>query len=301
MNMNLLERLKHEVLLLDGAMGTILGHKLQKRGIELKNYVLANYLYSTIIDKIHRAYISAGADIITTNTLTGTRKKLEQASDEKVDAAAVSILNEEAVEIAMNTAKGKSVYVAGSIGSLGEFIMREGYEIGMPKAEALSLYQEQAEALSDADFFLIETMFDLEEAKVAAEAVQGYDKPVAVSFSLEKGKTLYGDSLEKIAEECEQAGVDILGINCVEGMEPAINYVKELKKYSHLPLIVYPNAGKPDTKGNYPETPKEMAKRLPELLELGVSIVGGCCGTTPSHIREFRKVIDRHKRELQSN
>jgi 5-methyltetrahydrofolate--homocysteine methyltransferase len=295
--MNLLERLKHEVLLLDGAMGTILGQKLQKRGIELKNYVIANYLHADTIQKIHKSYISAGADIITTNTLTGTRKKLEQGSDEKADSASAAIFNEHAVENARDASKGKSVYIAGSMGSLGEFIAREGYDIGISRYEALSLYREQAEALEDVDFFLIETMFDIEEAKIAVEAVQQYLKPIAVSFSLQKGKTLYGDSLEKIAEKCKQAGVDILGINCIEGMEQAISYAKELKKYSALPLIVYPNAGKPDKKGFYPETPKEMAKRLPELLDIGVSIVGGCCGTTPSHIREFRKIVDNYNKK----
>lgn len=281
--MSLLEHLKHEIMLLDGAMGT----ELMRRGVEIKNYTLVNYLDGCIVEKIHKDYINAGADIITTNSFSGTRTILEKASEETVDDNIVSFFNEEAVELAKLARKGKNVYIAGSIGPTGELELKQD--------EVQTLFREQGKALQDVDFYLIETMYNLTEALLAVEAVKEYHKPVAVSFQLVSGKTIYGDTISKIAVECEMAGVNILGINCVDGIEKAIEYTRELKQHTKLPLIVYPNAGMPDQYNNYPETPEDMAKKLPELLDIGVSIVGGCCGTTPEHIRTFRKVLNEYK------
>jgi 5-methyltetrahydrofolate--homocysteine methyltransferase len=321
--MNIVARAKEQILLLDGAMGT----ELLKRGIRPGTYLVNIDPHSIrIVEEIHRQYLDSGADIIETNTSTGTKQCLEKSVNEMIDIENnnhngkfsgtledcfnnivqddldhVTKYNLVAATLAMNVAGRK--YVAGAISTIGKLVSKtaesqtDDYFISWE--DAYGLFIEQVGALNKAliDFYLIETMYDVNEAKLALKAAKNKNRPVAVSFSIENsGKTLYGNSIADIVGMCRNNGADMLGINCVKGIEPAIEFANEVRKLDKdIPLIVYPNAGIPDANYNYPQSPEHMASKLPELLSAGVNVVGGCCGTTPQHIRLFREVIDDYQ------
>jgi 5-methyltetrahydrofolate--homocysteine methyltransferase len=284
----IVERIKlGEVLLLDGGLGT----ELQKKGFKGKNSFTANTDSPALVQEVHLDYIAAGANIIETNTFGASASLLSIPEDKE------SL--EKAVELAKRSAENKA-YLAASIGPIGKPVApKEDYETDrffISWRAASEVFEAQAELFSrlGIDIYWIETMNNINEARLAADACTRYGLPIALSFAInaETNKTSFGHTITDIVQLSEDTGIDILGINCIKGIKDAILIASELKKQTQLPLAVYPNAGIPNTNGVYPESPAYMASRVPELIELGVNIIGGCCGTTPEYIKAFREVID---------
>lgn len=241
------------------------------------------------------SYVQAGADIVLTNTFGGTRMKLAKAGlDSKTGE-----INRLGAEISRQAAADRSLIFA-SIGPTGEFMK----PLGMAsEEEMLRDFAEQARALAEggADGIVIETMTDLAEAKAALRAVkENTNLPVAVTLTFDKGKkgyaTIMGIRPEQAARELEKSGADIVGANCGAGIENMVDLMKVMRRATQLPIWCKPNAGLPELVGGrtlYRESPEMMASQFKSLVDAGARIVGGCCGTTPAHIRLFVRERDR--------
>lgn len=281
--------LKERVFVLDGAMGTEI---LRRTGQGFEFPEILNIERKNIILDIHRTFIDAGADIITTNTFGANRLKLEefQAGNR------VKELNSSAVEIAKRAREERDVFVAGSMGPIGRLIHPLG---DLKEEDVYNAYAEQAGALekSGVDFLLIETQIDLLEAKIAARAaMERTSLPVAVSlsFSHEEGRTVTGTDPEVFSISFSSTGLEILGINCGGHPGEFEKFIEKIRLHCDKPLAVYANAGIPEKKGGkviYPLSPEEYAKYAWKFYELGASVIGGCCGTTPEHIRLISKML----------
>lgn len=289
----LLERLAAgDVLVADGATGTM----LMERGLHVGQPPESfNLKHIDVLEEIAREYLSVGADIIQTNTFGASRLKLMQYSLE----AQVEEINKNAV-LAVKKAAAKRAYVSGSCGPTGKFLKPYGE---IEPQEMVDVFREQMGALIDAgvDIVCIETMIDLQEATYAIKGARRVSSsiPVVATMTFDhtpKGfYTVMGVGIEEAAKGLEIAGADVVGSNCGNGIENMILIAQEFRQYTKLPIIIQSNAGKPELKGNkavYPETPDFMAEKAGELISLGVSIIGGCCGTTPAHIRALRKAVD---------
>lgn len=288
----LLERIAGgEILVADGAMGTM----LMERGLETGQAPESfNLTRADVLEEIAREYLAAGADIIQTNTFGGSRMKLSQYSlDEKVKE-----INENATR-AVRRAVGDRAYVSGSCGPTGAFLKPYG---DIEPKQMVDVFSEQAGALIEAgvDLICIETMIDLQEVTFAIKGARRVSSsiPVLATMTFDytpKGFfTVMGVGIEEAAKGLEIAGADVIGSNCGNGIENMILIAEEFKKYTKLPIMIQSNAGKPQLKDNkvcYPETPDFMADKARKLISLGVSIIGGCCGTTPAYIRALRKVV----------
>jgi 5-methyltetrahydrofolate--homocysteine methyltransferase len=234
----------------------------------------------------HQAYAAAGCDFITTNTFGANPIKLSRHG---LDSRIEEIIAR-AVELAREAADGGCM-VAGSVGPTGGLLEPYGE---LPSNEVAAAFEVSARLLEKAgvDFFIVETMIDLNEALLAARAVrEASDRPLVSTMAFTRGakgvRTVMGTSPEQAAEGLEGAGANIIGTNCCSGMEEAAEIMTEILKATGLPTIAQPNAGLPEPKGDkvvYPETPEAMAEGLEKLLKIGVRIVGGCCGTTPDHL-----------------
>jgi 5-methyltetrahydrofolate--homocysteine methyltransferase len=288
---SILERLKKgEILIIDGAMGSLLMARA-KDLIKGKCPEVVNLSRPDILEEIARLYLEAGADIVQTNTFGGSPLKLSdyrlEDRMEEINRAAV-----EAVKRAVKE-KGAEAYVSVSCGPSGK--MLKPYGNISPEA-MFENFSRQLKVAIDAgvDIVNVETMTDIQEAVLAVKAAKEISPSLPVMANLTFNKTprgfftVMGVDVEKAAKELEAAGADIIGSNCGSGIESMIGIAKEYKKYSDLPLIIQPNAGLPEIHEDeviYPETPAFMAEKSKELAAAGVSIIGGCCGTTPEHIR----------------
>ncbi len=289
----LLSILSERILILDGAMGTEI---MNRTGQAFDFPEELNRTSPDLIRDIHRAYIEAGADIIETNTLGANRIKLQEFSS----AGRCRELNSAAVDAAVNARKNENVFIAGSIGPTGKLIRPLG-EIE-PDA-VLDAFREQAEALSASgiDFFLIETQIDILEAKLAAAACRDVSRlPVAVSmtFPLEDTRTVTGSDAETAAVTFAAAPVDIYGLNCGGHPRGYCSLLEKTLLHTDKPLIAYANAGVPRKKGKqviFPLSPKEYAGYTQDFFRKGARIIGGCCGTTPGHIREIAGMLKGKK------
>ena len=287
-----LEQVKKNVLLFDGAMGTFLQAKGLKIGDCPEEW---NITHSKIIKDIHKEYYDAGADCVETNSFGGTRVKMAKFG--KGDK--VCEFNKEAALLAKEVCpSGK--FVAGSIGPTGEMLEPLG---DFTLEECYDNYAEQAIALKDGgcDVLCIETMMDLGEAKVALKAVKEETSlPVIVSFTFQYTsngyRTLMGHSIPHIIKELTKCGVDIIGSNCGYGIESMVEILKEYKAAApNMLFLIQPNAGLPEITGDktaYRETPEIMVAKMDNLLNIGLNIFGGCCGTTPDHIKSFRHILN---------
>ncbi len=252
---------------------------------------------------IQRAYVDAGSDCLITNSFGASRIMLERHDEE----ARVREINRAAVDIArraFSLGGEREGYVLGDIGPFGGLMEPYG-EIAEARVE--KAFAEQAEALvsGGVDAILIETQTALEELGIAIAAAKAAGSPAVIGSmafdKMQEGglvRTMMGTSPEQAAEFMAEAGCDIVALNCGTGidMRHAFDIAKRYRSVSGLPIMVQPNAGLPvleNMKVLYKETPEEMAQGLEELLEAGVAIVGGCCGSTPVHIRKFREVLDR--------
>jgi len=283
----LLTSLRAGFLICDGAMGTTLsagGHE-PGRSLELLNVEQPDPVRSA-----HRAYVEAGAEIIETNTFQGSRPSLERHGL----ADRVRELNVAGARLAREVA-GDSVFVAGSMGPTGNILEPYG---DYSEDAARAAFAEQAEALAEGgvDLFIIETFVALEEGRAAITPAAATGLPVAASMAFDpSGRTAFGVTPEAAAKGMEAAGAVVVGANC--GTITSAEMVEVIAAFgaaTSLPLIAQPNAGRPQRTNagtTYPETPEMMAASAQRFRDLGVAIIGACCGSTAAHIRAIARRV----------
>lgn len=269
-------------LVFDGATGTM----LQKLGLKPGGCPDELCLKEPgLVKKVHSLYIEAGSDIVTTNTFGANRVKL----DEYGLAARLKEINVAAARCARESA-GPGRFVAGGLGPTGKFVEPIG---DMPFDEAEEIFREQAMALKEggADLVIIETMMDLREMKAAIKGAKSSGLPVVATMTFDETmRTVLGTPPEAFAITAASLGADCVGANCSLGIEGIYKAILAMSKVVSIPLIAQANAGIPVLKGTetvFPASPEEMAGFVPRLAEAGVRVLGGCCGTTPEHIRKM--------------
>jgi 5-methyltetrahydrofolate--homocysteine methyltransferase len=289
----LLARLKRGDLLVgDGAWGTQLMQRGLPAGQPPEWFALEK---PETIEEVARLYVEAGADLVTTDTFGGTsfRLKLHGLDGER------ERINRQAVE-AVKRAVGNRALVSGSVGPSGQLLEPHG-DTSPDAAEEAFAEQISALASAGADVVCVETMSDLTEAARAVKAAKSVAPgvPVMATMTFEPTPrgyfTVMGVSVEKAVAGLEAAGADVVGSNCGTGIADMVAVASQMIRVTRLPLLIQPNAGLPESRDGrmvYNETAEAMAARVPELLDLGVAIVGGCCGTTPDHIRAIRRAVD---------
>ncbi len=287
MQKSFLVALDERVLVCDGAMGTMLYGK----GVFInKSFDALNVTQPDLVAEVHQDYVRAGADIIETNTFGANRIKLGSFGI----ADKLHAINAQGAKIARHAAR-EQAYVAGAIGPLGIRIEPWG-KTGVD--EARDYFREQAQALLDGgvDLFVLETFRDLNEIGAAVDAVRSItDLPIVAQMTTEEGgQTLDGTPPEKFAPELERRGATVLGVNCAVGPAPMLETIERLAAVTKLKLSAQPNAGKPrDVEGRniYLCSPEYMASYARRFILHNVRIVGGCCGTTPEHIRQIKVAV----------
>lgn len=291
-----LEQLSKRTMVIDGAMGSMLQEYGLKAG---ESPEMWNIEHPEIVKKIHTAYLEAGADIILTNTFGANGIKLQKSGlRDKLQE-----FNKQAAKLAREAANEFSlthhypVFVAGSVGPTGEILEPYG---PVKNEETYDGYQDQIKELlcSGVDFILLETFYDLNEIKIALRVVKEItDLPVFASMTFDESlKTIYGITPEKAIETLFQEGADGVGANCGSGPEILYQVVSRMRTITDAPLLVEPNAGIPYIEKNkvvYPATPQEMAIYAEKFVKLRVNIIGGCCGTTPEHIRAIAEKVKK--------
>ena len=283
-----LDRVSEGVVVADGAMGTM----LYARGVFLNRcFDELNISNPGLVRSVHEEYVAAGADLVETNTFGAHRFKLGPHGLEQQ----VRKINREGAQIARQAAQGGGL-VAGSIGPLGKPLEPFG---NIAFDAAVAAYREQAEGLVEGgvDLFIIETMPSLDQARAALAAVRSVSKaPVVVSLTFnEEGTTFYGDKPEDVVRVLEDLDVPVIGANCSQGPQPMLETVQRMAgAVRRARLSAMPNAGSPtlvDGRFVYLCTPEYMASYARRFLAAGVSLVGGCCGTTPAHIRNLVRSV----------
>jgi 5-methyltetrahydrofolate--homocysteine methyltransferase len=286
---NLLEMIKtKDIVLLDGAIGT----ELDKRG--LMGQASANLEAPDVVLEIQRQYAQCGSHALTTNTLTMNRIFIETHNVN----VPVRDVNKAGVEIAREAAK-EGQYVLGNLSSTSQLLEPYGT---YKQQQFYDVFKEQAEILAEAgvDGFLIETVFDLREAVCALRACRDLGSlavMVSIAFDTEDkgGRTMMGDTAEQVAKNLTDDGADVVGANCgsLAPSQMAV-VVSLLKSATKLPVLAQPNAGKPKLVGDktvFDMGPEAFAEGIDECLKAGAKIVGGCCGTTPEHIRAVAEML----------
>ena len=296
--------IKERILILDGAMGTMVGAVMGKVG----NTDELNLSHPEVIENIHRRYLEAGADIITTNTFSSQR--ISQADYHLEDSARTMAL--EGAHIARRMADAyttpeKPRFVAGSIGPTNKTLSMSP-DVSNPAAremtydELLAAYGEQVDGLMEGgvDALLIETIFDTLNAKCAVDAAmqvmqrRGKELPIMLSVTISDlaGRTLSGQTLDAFLASVSTYPIFSVGLNCSFGADQMKPYLRELARRASYYISCYPNAGLPNAIGLYDETPESMAPKMGELVDEGlVNIIGGCCGTTDEFIRLYQPLV----------
>ncbi|MDP3786904.1 MAG: homocysteine S-methyltransferase family protein [Candidatus Omnitrophota bacterium] len=289
---NILSRLKSEILIYDGATGTL----LQESGA-LKAGACPEELNLSkpgVIKSIHSDYIKAGADIIETNSFGANRLKLKTYGLQNDTYK----INYEAVRIAREAASGKA-YVAGSVGPLDRQITPLG---DLSFDEAVGFFREQIKALKEGgcDIIILETFADIKELKAAFIAAREVGNiPVQAQMTFEGGeRSTYGTPPAAFAVLFQSLGADIIGTNCSTGPKELLGVIKEITPRTNKFISCLPNAGLPELRAGktyFPESPKSFARYAVEFARLGVNLIGGCCGTTPEHIKEIKAALKSGK------
>ena len=323
--MNIKEDLQNRILVLDGAMGTMIqNHNLTEdkfRGSRFKNHPcslkgnndLLSITQPQIIRKIHLAYLESGADIIETNTFSSTSIGMLDYQMEDL----VYELNYESAKIAkeaVNYYSGKTPvkkrYVAGSIGptnktaSMSPDVNDPGYR-AITFDELVIAYKEQVLGLIEggSDLLLVETIFDTLNAKAALYAIdsvkdeKSIEIPIMISGTITdaSGRTLSGQTVEAFRISLSHLPILSIGFNCALGADQLLPYIKRLSNKSGVFISAHPNAGLPNAFGEYDQTPEEMQELIEEYLKQNlVNIIGGCCGTTPDHIRLISEAAKKY-------
>lgn len=318
--------LQKKILVLDGAMGTMLQrHKFKEEDFRGERFAawehplqgnndLLSLTQPEAIAEVHRKYFQAGADIIETNTFSGTTIAMADYHMEDL----VYELNYESARIAKKVADEftrkephKPRFVAGSMGptnktaSMSPDVNDPGYR-AVSFDELRIAYKQQAEALLDggSDLLLVETIFDTLNAKAALFAIEEIkeerkiDIPIMVSGTITdaSGRTLSGQTAEAFLISISHIPILSVGFNCALGASQLVPHLEVLSNKTEHAVSAHPNAGLPNAFGEYDETPEQMAQQIKEYLEKGlVNIVGGCCGTTPEHISAIAELVKQHE------
>jgi len=320
--MNFNEILQSRILILDGAMGTMIqryglteadfrGKRFTDFPVLLKgNNDLLSITKPNVIEEIHRAYLEAGADIVETNTFNANAISMQDYRMKdlvrEMNLASARLARKCADEFSKKT-PNKPRFVAGSIGPTNKTAsMSPNVENPMYRSvtfdEMKAAYKEQMEALIEGgvDMLFIETVFDTLNAKAAIFAAKeiaeetGKNTPLAISVSLsdKAGRTLSGQTLGAFITSVAHAEPLALGLNCSFGPEEMLPYLKEVARISPFFIVAFPNAGLPNLLGEYDETPERMAAAIKTFIDEGlVNIIGGCCGTTPAHIAQYVDLV----------
>jgi 5-methyltetrahydrofolate--homocysteine methyltransferase len=280
-----------KTLVSDGAWGTFLQQKGMKPGECPEEW---NLTHPDEVFDIAKSYIDAGADMIETNSFGGTKFKVEKYGlGDKVFE-----LNKAAAEISRRAAGDK--FVLGSVGPTGKILMMGD----VTEEELYEAFKEQAKGLEagGVDAIMIETMTDLDEARLAIQAAkENTNCEVFCTMTFEKTvqgefRSMMGVSPTEMVNTLCDAGVDLIGANCGNGIAVMIGIVEEIRKANkEIPILVHANAGMPiykDGETVFPESPDEMAMLVPKIIAAGANIIGGCCGTTPGHISRVREMVD---------
>ena len=279
------------VLVADGALGTM----LLRRGLTAGDCPeRMNLDHPEVLREIARLYLEAGACIIQTNTFGASPLKLVpyglERSMKEINCRAVA---------AVRDVIGEQAYLSASCGPCGRLLEPYG---DMPPEKVYESFRKQIEVLiaEGVDMICIETMIDLSEATLAVKAARSVSSSVPISAALTFDSTpagfftIMGTSPARAAESLCEAGADIIGSNCGNGLLTMIRIAEEFKAATHLPLIIQSNAGVPVLRDGVPvylETPAFMAEHIGDLVQMGVKIIGGCCGTTPEHIAAISRVV----------
>jgi 5-methyltetrahydrofolate--homocysteine methyltransferase len=292
---SLLDRLEiGETLCGDGAWGT----QLMARGLPSGACPESMNLETPeVLAEIAELYLDSGADLVTTNTFGGSPLKLAlHGLDDRTEE-----INRIAVEVLRPVVEGRA-YISASVGPTGRIL--EPYGDTVPEVVA-DAFNRQISALIDAgaDLICVETMIDLNEAELAVRAARSIstEVPVIATMTFEATPrgffTTMGATVEQACSILVAAGADIVGSNCGNGIDTMLEIAREFVDHTTSPVLIQSNAGLPNNSGGeviYPESPEFMAKRVDQLMDLGVAIIGGCCGTGPEHIRAIRAAIDAH-------
>src|SRR3990172_2714942 len=322
------DTLKKRTIIFDGATGTM----LQKLGLKPGGCPdELNLTNPEIIKEVHRGYIHIGSDVVTTCTFGGNRIKLKEYNLEKklaeINIKAVKNAKEAAryssepgLRIPALSSRGqglglkdknkplrtanfelRTIFVAGGLGPTGKFLEAVG---DLSFDEAVDIFSEQVNALKEGgvDLIIIETMMDIREMKAAIIAAKASGLPVVATMTFDETmRTVLGTPPEVFAIVAEGLGADVIGANCSLGIEGIYKAIVAMRNVTNLPLIAKPNAGIPylkDGKTIFPASPSEMAEYIPKLLDAGVRIIGGCCGTTPEHIVAMASKAGTYKSEI---
>lgn len=322
------EIIKHRTLVLDGAMGTMLQEykftEADFRGERFKDFPyplqgnndLLSLTQPDAIREIHRKYLEAGADVIETNTFSGTTIGM---SDYHLEEYVYELnyesarLAREACDAFIHRTPGKPRYVAGAIGPTNRTASMSP-DVNNPGFRAVTFndlriaYKQQVEALLDGgcDMLLVETIFDTLNAKAALFAIdevreeRNIDIPVMVSGTITdaSGRTLSGQTVDAFLVSVSHMHLLSIGFNCALGADQLKPYVKQLAQHTSVNISAHPNAGLPNAFGAYDQTPEEMERLISEFLQEDlVQIIGGCCGTTPEHIRRIADAVQRFEEQ----
>lgn len=296
---------RHKIVILDGATGTMLQKNGMPKGVCPEKWILEN---PHILLNIQKDYLRAGTDILYAPTFTANRVKLEEYGLEKEllkinkQLAEISIkAREEYYKEIEKENKQRPVYLAGDISMTGKQLKPMG---NMDFEELVDIYKEQIGALSDyVDLFAIETMMSLQECRAALLAAKETcpEIPVMVTLTFnEDGRTLYGTDPETAMVVTESMGADAVGINCSAGPDTMLPLIRQMRKVSYVPVIAKPNAGLPklvDGESVYEMGAEEFSEEVLRLVKEGVGIVGGCCGSTPEHIKCTARIIEKYMKE----
>lgn len=292
-NLFLKELAKNEILIVDGAMGTMLQAEGMPAGIEPARFCLEN---PDILKKIYKAYINAGANIITTATFGANIFKLPAS----VNGLDIFETNKKLAELARQAAgeSGKPIIVAGDMGPSGVFVKPLG---PVEPDEMIKAFERQAAGLAagGVDLLFLETQFDLAEVRLTIAGIKKACRlPVMASMTFEQGVTLTGSTPEIFAQTMQNMGVAALGINCSLGPDEMIPVVENLLACSDCPVVVQPNAGLPELRDGvtvFPLAPEAFAQKTAKFAQMGAQILGGCCGTTPAHIKALAQAVENIK------
>jgi methionine synthase I (cobalamin-dependent)/5,10-methylenetetrahydrofolate reductase len=289
------EYLKNNLVLLDGAMGSL----IYEKGVFIdKCYDELNLSRPELIGSIHEEYVTAGSTVIETNTYGANRFKLK--SHNLLDQ--MKEINLKGVALARKAA-GDEVYVAGSMGPSGQEIEPWG---DTTLEEVFEGYAEQAGILNQAgvDLFILETFQDIKEMEQAIKAIKSVSKlPLVAMMTVgEDGKTRFGVDLEDVTEVLTKSEASVIGLNCTVGPKPMLDFVEQMEKLTDKPLCLMPNAGRPqftDGRMIYMSTPEYFSVYTKRFIDRGVRVLGGCCGTTPEHIGKMANALAMKQTRIQ--